>query len=58
MKTFLCEEKVLRHDKTNCFPSYLDHYLKALKMPKLRVSVPFHILKLVKFLSFHFLTEA
>ena len=27
MKTFLCEESVLRHNKTNCFPSYLDHYL-------------------------------
>ena len=27
MKTFLCEESVLRHNKRNCFPSYLDHYL-------------------------------
>ena len=27
MKTFLCEESVLRHNKKNCFPSYLDHYL-------------------------------
>jgi len=27
MKTFLCEESVLRYNKTNCFPSYLDHYL-------------------------------
>ena len=27
MKTFLCEESVLCHNETNCFPSYLDHYL-------------------------------
>ena len=27
MKTFLCGESLLRHNKTNCFPSYLDHYL-------------------------------
>ena len=27
MKTFLCEENVLRHNKRNSFPSYLDHYL-------------------------------
>ena len=27
MKTFLCEESVLRHNNRNCFPSYLDHYL-------------------------------
>ena len=28
MKTFLCEESVLRHNNRNCLPSYLDHYLK------------------------------
>lgn len=27
MKTFLCEESVLHHNKINCFPSYPDHYL-------------------------------
>ena len=27
MKTFLCEENVLRHYKRNCSPSYPDHYL-------------------------------
>ena len=27
MKTFLCDESVLRHNKRNCFPSYLDRYL-------------------------------
>ena len=30
MKTFLCEESVLRHNKRNCFPSYLDHYLNRI----------------------------
>ena len=29
MKTFLCEESVLRHNKTKSFPSYLDHYLSS-----------------------------
>ena len=29
MKTFLCEESVLRHNKRNYFPSYLDHYLNS-----------------------------
>ena len=29
MKTFLCEESVLPHNKRKCFPSYLDHYLKS-----------------------------
>ena len=28
MKTFLCEESVLRHNKRNGFQSYPDHYLK------------------------------
>ena len=27
MKRFLCEERVLRHNKRNCFPFYPDHYL-------------------------------
>ena len=30
MKTFLCEESVLRHNNRNCFPFYLDHYLKPI----------------------------
>ena len=34
MKTFLCEESVLCHNKTNCFPSYLDHYLNEKKILK------------------------
>ena len=29
MKTFPCEESVLCHNKRNCFPSYLDHYLNG-----------------------------
>ena len=29
MKTFLCEESVLRHNKRNGFQSYPDHYLKT-----------------------------
>ena len=27
MKTLLCEDSVLRHNKRNRFPSYQDHYL-------------------------------
>ena len=27
VKTFLRGERVLRHKKGNCFPSYPDHYL-------------------------------
>ena len=34
MKTFVCEESVLRHNKTNCFPSYPDHYLNEKKFLK------------------------
>ena len=34
MKTFLCEENVLRHNKRNCFPSYLDHYLIGIIVAK------------------------
>ena len=29
MKAFLCEESILRHNKRNCFPCFLDHYLTA-----------------------------
>ena len=29
MRTFLCEESTLPHNKRNCFPPYPDHYLKA-----------------------------
>ena len=31
MKTILYEENVLRHNKRNCFPSQLDHYLSILE---------------------------
>ena len=27
-ENILCEQSVLRHNWRNCFPSYLDHYLK------------------------------
>ena len=37
MKTFLCEESVLRHNKTNCFPSYLDHYLNQIIILEKRI---------------------
>ena len=29
MKSFLCEESMLRHNKRNCFLSYPDHYLTS-----------------------------
>ena len=44
MKIFLCEESVLRHNKRNSFPSYLDHYLKnelAIKGEKKKSSMKF-----------------
>ena len=50
MKTFLCEESVLRHNNRNCFPSYLDHYLILLLLPVteyacsvFRYSLPQHL---------------
>ena len=30
MKTFLCEESVLHHNKRNCAPSYQGHYLNLI----------------------------
>ena len=37
MKTFLCEESVLRHNKRKYFPSYLDHYLSGSLQASFRV---------------------
>ena len=37
MKTFLCEESVLHHNKTNCFHSYLDHYLNQIIILRKRI---------------------
>ena len=40
MKTFLCEESVLRHNNRNCCPSYLDHYLIGLKITLVKFTHP------------------
>ena len=42
MNTFLCEKRVLHHNKRNGFPSYQGHYLNRIFLPLLLVASRAH----------------